>query len=277
LCRTTVSDGSPDGLWTTALVDGAGRTLTVTSKGPDAAHPIVSETRYDNGSLAPAATALPAYGPDPRQWRTMHYDATGRPISITQPDGTKQTWTYSITGGRDTTIYTDEAERTHEQSIDPAQNEAIFSSPAGSTADSVMYRFDGVGHVRMVNAGPRPPTRVRWDGFGEQTNLGHWRYTYDRAGNLRSVSGPAHQHSGFTYDAADRMVSEQIGAHHPPVMRWAYGETAGGASRGRLTSVYDDTGSGWLPRWASPISALRRGRQSRPGPAVHARPNLHNQ
>ncbi|HLL75101.1 MAG TPA: BPSL0067 family protein [Pyrinomonadaceae bacterium] len=216
---------------------------------------VVSETRYDQvgrasqasnpfrttiaGGADPGAAAYWATAEQPSHWTTTAYDALGRVVRVTLPDGTTVETAYA---GVFTTV-TDQAGRQRRQKADALGRVVRVDEPgasgslgaAGAPAQPSFYEYDTLGNVVRISQGLAQP------GLDPEAAASYVQHRY------------------FRYDALSRLTherqAEQAGMipFNDPVTgnaswsrRLVYDEQAGDGSgesyRGLPTSAYDARG-----------------------------------
>lgn len=160
-------------------------------------------TPLPNGKLASVQTDYDEYGRKRRisqpleqtthpttsigtYWTTFGYDALGRQTSLTAPDGTSTTITY--TGARRTT-----------------RTASVATSIGGITDTITTEHYDALGRLRRVEQAAGNTSATNTTGTTTATD-----YTYDVAGRLTSVSdGTSTQADrSFTYDGRGFLAEE---------------------------------------------------------------------
>ncbi|MBE2198234.1 MAG: hypothetical protein IAE79_06450, partial [Anaerolinea sp.] len=164
------------------------------------------------------------------------YDALGRPLAVTAPDGTAATYAYYIVN----TITVDNRNLLALTNVKDANNRIVqqFSNSLGQLAlvrevtgdgsggspyvgdADTRYYYDLVGNLVKVkqssasNADPATwlaQTTMAYDGFGRKTgmsdpDMGNWTYAYDAAGNLTRQKDAKNQAICFRYDGLNRLA-----------------------------------------------------------------------
>jgi RHS repeat-associated protein len=254
--QTAESDGTPDGLWSRTFPDGQGRTVKTVAE-PD----ITVLTTYNPQGLKASVsnpfkgTAVPAY-------TTYGYDAAGRQITLTHPDGSTVNTTYAVVQNpldadfatpRLTKATCTELGVCTRLAFDGASHDVVTSEWNGvGTASTVPeYRtravYDAVGNNTTVTDSLGNVSTMGWDSLGRKTSTsdpdgGLWTYGYDAAGHLTSQTDANGKTLTSVYnDPLGRLTSVSAGttvlvANH-------YDEAGHGAGKGRLTSMTDISGS----------------------------------
>ena len=232
--------------WQTRWFDGRGRTVRDVQP-KDSTYSIAVDTGYTNtgvlsyttvpylfagGAGNPTATPTPITGtPVPS---TIHtYDLDGRPLVITNTDGSRIIYDYSQlqwVGTRD------ESGHQNWQHTDMLgrMDEAWNQDPLGFGPDLLaVYQYDMRDLLTQVTRDPNgaapAKTYIGYDGLGFKNSMqdpdtGTWNYVYDAAGNLTEqrdalcyddthCSDPTH-HLYFTYDNLNRITQKFYGNSH---------------------------------------------------------------
>ncbi|MCI5911855.1 MAG: T6SS effector amidase Tae4 family protein [Prevotella sp.] len=138
-------------------------------------------------------------------WNTNEYDAAGRTVRQTAPDGSSHTIQYNGL----TTVTTDPLGNTTTKTVD--QNGNLVKSIDSEGAE-VVYKYDAGGRCVEV-IGPRTTIRMEYDAAGNRTklddpDLGVSEDTYNAYGELVTHED-AHGKTTYTYDAGGRVIKEE--------------------------------------------------------------------
>jgi RHS repeat-associated protein len=154
-------------------------------------------------------------------YRTMNYDALGRPTSVIQADGSRITTDYTT---HPCTTVTDEAGKSRKSCVDGlGRIKSVWEDPSGVNYETD-YSYDALGNVTGVNQkGSNSATaRVRsfvYNSLSQLTSTtnpesGTISYMYDADGDVVTKTAPApNQTGGATvtttrnYDALNRITS----------------------------------------------------------------------
>ncbi|HEY0489184.1 MAG TPA: lipid II-degrading bacteriocin [Telluria sp.] len=174
----------------------------------------------------------------PPQWLTATYDALGRPITTTAPDGAASVRSYASRpgGGRVLGLR------------DPLGRRAAVESDArGLTRMStdtkggrVTYEYDAAGRLAVTTGATGLKLRYQYDSLGRRIlsndpDLGIWRYRYDAFGQLVEQTDSKNQITTFSYDGIGRIKQRSM---PDSTVRWEYDDGTGG--RGKMTRVYEE-------------------------------------
>jgi RHS repeat-associated protein len=195
-------------------------------------------------------------------------DPLGRAHSVTQPDG-HTTRTY-FEGTRTRVVDPRNAAYQTWSLRDAFGREVGREERNGSNVEmSFTYWYDGLGRLISTRTSGNNSTIVSqdYDMLGRviarfDPDSGDWYYGYDRAGNLVFQNDPkTEQHLQMCYDALDRLTrrctfatEDENAAYVPGACSnacaggsvdsaYSYDEASGGFSRGRLSSVSDQSGT----------------------------------
>lgn len=163
---------NPLGFTVTYQRDADGRVTQVTQPDPDGGGPL----------------AVPV--------TTTTYDASGNVLSVTQPGGATQTWTYDATLNLPLTV-TDALGRTTTMAYDALGNLLTQTDALGNVAT---FTYDSHG---QVTSSTLPDPDGAGPGVAPVTS-----YTYDSLGRLTQVTDPDSTTQQFTYDSADNLISQ---------------------------------------------------------------------
>ena len=195
----TTSPGKP---FEQVFIDKLGRRLRTVTQGMDG-RKIFSDVEYNHlGQVARASD--PYFGGDAVYWHTMTYDAMGRTVATTAPDGTSVTVQYD--GLTTTTI--DQLGRRTRRTTDM---EGRLVESEDDLGGLVQYSYDAAGNCVRV-AGPRTVVTAQFDILGQRTqlvdsDLGTIEYTYNPYGELKSQT-TNEQTVTYTRDKLGRITSE---------------------------------------------------------------------
>jgi RHS repeat-associated protein len=254
--QTAVSDGTADGLWSRTFPDGQGRTIKTVAE-PD----ITVLTTYNPQGLV-GSVSNPFKGAAVPAYTTYGYDAAGRQITLTHPDGSTVNTTYAVVQNpldadfatpRLTKLTCTELGTCTRLAYDGAGHDVVTSEWDGvGTASTVPeYRthavFDVLGNNTTVTDSLGNVSTMGWDSLGRKTSTsdpdtGLWTYGYDAAGHVTSQVDANKKALTSAYnDPLGRLTSVNAGA--TVLLTNHYDEAGHGAGKGRLTSMTDTSGS----------------------------------
>jgi len=176
----------------------------------------------------------------------MQYDALGRKIMQTQPDGNVQEWCYdgvtsitssscnSLIGGTGTGTwvdFTDEIGNQWQRTSDALGRLTVVQEPNGATQNPSMetdYAYDVLNNLLTVNQHGNPAkdtVRTRsfiYDSISElksSTNpeSGTIQYAYDKVGNMIEKFDPRGSTITYSYDALNRVFAKNYSTGDPSV------------------------------------------------------------
>jgi len=179
---------------------------------------------------------------------TLQYDALGRTIVITAPDGTttrtgNQGWTTTIT----------DANGHRKDSIADAHGRLIaVKEYSGTAVYTTTYGYDTLGNLTRVTDTLSHSTVITYDALGRKTamrdpDMGVWSYEYDAAGNLITQTDALGRQLVFGYDTLNRVTgkwSVESGVWKE-LTRYGYDQGTNGI--GQRTAMTDATG---VTAWA---------------------------
>ena len=205
--------GEAGTLDTHQIMDGFGNLIQTRKESEDPAHRIVADTFYDamgrverqsNPYLGDGGTNYSL--PDTTAPATVYdYDAMGRPVRITHPDGEKITrvfdhWTVSETDENGhLTDYHFNAEQKLLTVIEHNQGDDY----------TTRYQYLPTGQLNQITDHPGNITRIYYDTLGrkirmDDPDMGTWLYGYDMAGNLTAQTDARGITTGISYDPLNR-------------------------------------------------------------------------
>ena len=183
--RYKQDDDSIDGLWTETYFDGLGRSYKELRKGPrpGSRSSATSATQSDSSQIHIQSDWYEIGAPQPLQ-EVLRYDAAGRPVSKTHPDGTSLRWSYETTAGRAGVASFGERDRRKTAFLDAlgrlaevgetSQGAELITNFAYNAADELVRISDAQGNV----------TTQEWNRLSHRTrvsdpDMGTWTYKYD--------------------------------------------------------------------------------------------------
>lgn len=244
--RSTLPDGTADGLWTETYADGLDRAYKVIREGPSSSVTYVQERQYADGSDRPQKVSLWHQSGQAPVWETYAYDGAGRQTRITHADGTSASVTYTNdAGGKPYVISLDELGHEHAAWSDTADHVTQVREKNGSAYSYTKYAYDPVGNLIGVTDQSNDTTTFTYDSLGRRTSttdvdMGTQTYTYDAGGLPTSQTDAMGQAVTFGYDALGRVRTRTAGGQ---TTTWTYDEPGHGAGVGRLTSITYPGGS----------------------------------
>jgi RHS repeat-associated protein len=244
--RSSLPDGSGDGLWTDLYTDGLDRAYKVVEEGPTSAVTYVQEKQYSDGREQPQKVSLWHQSSQTPVWETYAYDGAGRQTRITHADGTSATVTYTNDGGgKPYVISLDELGHEHAAWSDTADHVTQVREKNGGSYSYTKYAYDAAGDLVRVTDQNNATTTMSYDSLGRRTSMtdvdmGRQTYTYDAGGLPTGQTDAMGQTIALGYDALGRIRTKTAGGQ---TTTWSYDEPGHGAGVGRLTSVAYPGGS----------------------------------
>ncbi len=214
------------GLSTWSYFDGLGRTIAEKSAGPDG-NIIAFQTKY-NSTGTVSQTSLPYFdGVETSQWVSYTYDAMGRAMTMTAPDGSSASICYynGVTVSIDPDQHRKRITKNEQGKLVKVEE---YTGPFSScTTDALTsyatttYQYDVLGSLRFVTDAEGNQAEMRYDHLGRKVfmhdpdmsgpNGNDWTYFYDANGNLVSQTDAKVQTITFNYDPLNRPVRK----HYP--------------------------------------------------------------
>ncbi len=239
--------------------DGLGRLIQTKSESAKPSQFIVSgQTEYNSRGL-PEKKYIPFFSSNSidtidtidtaRPFSTISYDAMGRAIQSTNPDGTYSTVNYEIgatTGidenGHKQKSYSDIYGRLikKEEYLGADGRSPYYPSEAYTLYASTRYEYDNAGNLKKVIDAHNNITTISYDILGRKTSMndpdmGIWQYGYDILGNLSYQIDAKGQRIDFTYDALNRLTNKTDNATLNA--DYTYDEPVVTNAKGRLTKA----------------------------------------
>jgi RHS repeat-associated protein len=243
---TKLATPSP-AITTTTVMDGAGHPIqTQLNSDPDGT--IFTDTVYDGldrkGSVSnPYRSA----GINASGITTYSYDALGRILSVTTPDGAVATDTYSGA----TKVATDAAGKVRRVDSDAlGRLRAVFEDPAGLNHETD-YFYDLLDNLKLVSQGNCPACQQRTFSYDSLSHLtaattpenGRVTYSYNILGELYLRTDNARHSTSYYFDELSRLFAKTYDDGITPDVDYRYDDVPG--SIGHLTAVGYGGVSGW--------------------------------
>jgi RHS repeat-associated protein len=252
--------GQEGTLDTVQFYDGLGRLIQTKSESEETNKFIVSgQTEYNSRGLPekkylPKFTTNPIDSMDPIDPTDPHtsisYDAIGRIIQTTNPDGTYSTiqyndWTTTTIdeNGHMQKSYFDAYGRLKEKR---EYTGADGRSPYYPYSDytlyaTTLYIYDTLGNLIQTQDAHNNITTITYDTLGRKTSMsdpdmGTWTYEYDAVGNLISQTDAKQRTIEFQYDEINRLIQKTFSDNSPSVT-YTYDDPTTPNSKGRLTKA----------------------------------------
>jgi RHS repeat-associated protein len=216
--------------------DGLNREVGSRTTGLDGTAVYTLQT-YDSRGDIHQATAPFAYG-DPQKATTTTYDALGRVSSISHPDSTTETRSYS---GLTHTI-TNRLGQTQTRTLNAAGWVMQSSDNAGTPVSFTYWPFGDL-KTTTVNNDQATLVSVNYDALGRKTsmtdpNTGTTTYTYNGLGLIATQVDAKNQRTCFGYDALGRQTRRVDNASTTctgTIQAWTYDTKPKG--KGQLASL----------------------------------------
>ncbi len=234
--NTTEEHGTANVIVSESYFDGLGRADHARSDGPGGTT-IVTDTTFDaRGQVA--AKSAPHFSTESPVFTQFSYDAIGRQVQVTNPDGTVGTTSYL----RDKITQTDPNGNVKRKFLDAYDRQKRVEEVNGAETYVTTYEYNAIDALTKVTNQLGHVTTMTYDLMGRKTamsdpNMGNWSYVYDKAGNLISQTDAKGQILNFEYDLQSRMTKKI----YPDLsqINWTYDDLAVPFSKGRLTKVAD--------------------------------------
>lgn len=175
----------------------------------------------------------------------IEYDALGRVISVTNPDGTETQHDYSVTWsdfvtnplGYDTRYYYDAFSKLV----------SVQETDGGTELYTTGYQYDTLGNLIRVTDARGNITEMDYDWLSRKTDMtdpdmGTWSYEYDDNGNLVSQTDAKNQTVNMTYDYLNRITGKMYPAGSG-MTDIAYSYDSGTYGKGQRTGMVDALGT----------------------------------
>ncbi len=265
ITHTRIQSGSTLRVTLYAFHDGLGRTIQTRAPAEDPAQQVVSgavdlnarglvmkqrvpylsafSSSYVPFSLEPSASSLAAV--------SYTYDAVGRLIRTTDPDGSTTSTRYDDGTVTVTDANGHKTSRTQDAYGRLATVEEFTTDSEGAVT---AYTYDALNNLIQVMDAHEHVTQITYDSLGrklgmDDPDMGHWTYAYDAVDNLTSQTDARGVVISFTYDALNRLMQKSYTVPQTSDIRpqtsvtYTYDNPAKAFSKGKLTEVADGSGS----------------------------------
>jgi YD repeat-containing protein len=241
----------------TAYYDRLGRVIRTIKDGFNGQQVVVDNAYNNLGQLV--ATTLPYLSGGTQYWTKTAYDALGRVVTVTAPNGTITTNSYKGRLTQVTVTATDRNPQINTTLVDPKgatvavwndNNQPSLSPISGSDAAytasvstaSVAFTLDGFGRMRVTTLNGQSQTiTADYDALGHQTELndpdkGHWYYANSALGQVLQQIDANSNATASTFDHLGRPLSRT---------------TTGNSSTETANFYYYDTGDNSGNHWVA--------------------------
>ncbi|MFA5060642.1 MAG: LamG-like jellyroll fold domain-containing protein [Candidatus Omnitrophota bacterium] len=187
----------------------------------------------------------------------VSYDAMGRTVQTTNPDGSYATaiyddWPNSTidANGHKQTSYMDAYGRLirKEEYLGADGRSPNYPQAPFTLYATTLYSYDSDGNLIQVEDAQGNVTNISYDTLGRKTqmndpDMGVWQYQYDISGNLISQTDAKNQEINFSYDPLNRLINKSTPTNLN--VDYVYDDPVVNFSKGRLTKAqyetHDDT------------------------------------
>ena len=231
---------------TLTLFDKKGRVLRTVTDGFTAdgvtKRPIQIDTTYDLvGRIE--KTSLPYERGQNIHWSLKRYDALGRAISATAPDGliTETRFSGLSTGGAKVTVVVDPL-NLNRRSTSQINMRKLVVEVVDPMNGTVQYNYDAGGRVIKMIGPTGAETLHEYDELGNRIktsdpDLGTWTYEYDAFGRIKQQTDANRRISRMSYDELGRPI---LRLYDDVTTTWHYDSSEHGL--GKLYSVQNSNG-----------------------------------
>jgi YD repeat-containing protein len=224
----------------TRAYDGMGRPTSSTAGGITTLYEYETIVDNNNGHLyRQDKVSTPFASGESYFWTSTKYDALGRPLRVSAPDGT--TSIYSYDGFR--TIFTDANGNITINTSDILGQTRFLDAPTGP---DLTFDYDDLGNLVSASRGGAI-TAMQYDLGGRKTSMsdsdmGNWSYQYDALGNLKVQTDARACTTNLNYDNLNRPTQKTY-SNCPATSTATYGYDSGTYGKGFRTSMNDGSGS----------------------------------
>ena len=191
--------------YTIEFFDCLGRSIRKVTESVDGRKIYVDVVYNEKGLVE--KTSEPYFPGDAVYWNTNQYDATGRVIRQTAPDGSYYTMQYSGL----TTTTTDPLGHS---SIKTMSAKGLLQQSTDADGTSTTYSYDNRGNCTYIS-GPHTYISMGYDIFGNKisssaSDIGNYTYEYNAFGELTQSQHGSDTPVTYTYDEGGRVVTETL-------------------------------------------------------------------
>ncbi len=253
--HSRVQSGKTDTIDSISFSDGLGRLIQSKSKTENSGVFIVGgQTEYNSRGLA-IKKYLPMYST--ASWGALinidptipssqiTYDAMGRAVRTTNPDGSYATIKYD-----DWASETIDENGHKMRSVADAYGRLIekdeYLGADGRSSNypyedytlygATNYKYDSLGSLLQVTDAKGNETVIDYDNLGRKIDMrdpdmGFWQYEYDLNGNLKKQIDAKNQEIDFTYDALNRLVTKTYPVESEKNVQYTYDKFPAGGGK----------------------------------------------
>ena len=247
--RTATAPNASGPSYSYRYIDGRGRTWQTQARGSSG--DVYTRTTFDGRGSA-ISTSTPTYwngtGAFPGIGPTRTLDDLGRPVKVTHPDASYDTWSY----GPNTVTVVDELGHTMTETTDARGHVVNHTEYDVGTPRTTQYTYDGRGALVTVQDPAGNVTQSFVNSLGLAYKLvdpdrGTIIDDYDAVGHVVQEIDALGQVTQYAYDALGRMTTKttRVGSAEAVSISWGYDERygTGYANMGRRTSATDPYGT----------------------------------
>jgi len=242
------------------FADGLGRVLQSKSISATPGQYIVSgQTEYDSRGLA-VKKYVPFFSTEAFETlvaidtgcdhASVEYDAMGRAVENTSPDGSKanveytdwKTTTIDENGHKQSSLFDAYGRLIIKEEYEGADGRfpSVYPQETYTLYATTQYKYNSQGDLTQTIDALNNTTTISYDRLGrkiamDDPDMGQWTYGYDLNGNLSWQIDARSQRIDFEYDALNRLTRKTDGANLD--VDYTYDETGVDYAKGRLTQV----------------------------------------
>jgi RHS repeat-associated protein len=227
--ETRAADSASNVQWKIEYYDGLSRSIGNLSRGANGST-IVQTRDYDpTGQLS--EECLPYYIGEFPRWTTHTYDALGRPLVVTHPDGSSIRWQYGLLSK----VIQDERGNLRQQQKDALGRVTDVLDFIGGAWHGLAHEYDALGRVVKTTDDDGNQWLHQYDSLGrrirsDDPDLGVWDFAFDASGNMTSQLDAKGIATCFVYDALNRTRSKTTacGTSQAASVYWGFDEPQSG-------------------------------------------------
>lgn len=262
---------------TIAYSDGLGRKLQTRSEGIGGKWVVADAVTFNQRKgvgrkWLPYFAGSPGYSaPDPGQaFTALAYDAKGRSVKETNPDASFRSTVYGplsemVSDEEDNLSTGPHANTPHTFITDGLERLVEVRERNGNATYTTRYEYDGLDNLTKITDNEGNVKTMLFDGLGRKIEMfdpdkHKMKYEYDWAGNLLKTTDAKAQVVGYSYDEANRILTESFNGvkvryHYDADLSAAWPGLAN--TKGKLAWVEDEAGREYHSYDARGNSVLR--------------------
>jgi len=259
--RQRIAYGQPETIDTVSFMDGFGREAQTKTRSAVVGRYVLSGQAQYNSRGLKNKQYLSAFSTNPmevidpidetRPHALITYDAMGRVVQSTNPDGTFSSvgyddWTTSMideNGHKQESVFDAYGRLVEKREYRGADGRSPHYTASPYTLyASTFYTYDSEGNLIQTHDAHNNITTISYDTLGRKISMndpdmGFWQYEYDLNGNLTKQTDAKSQVIQFAYDALNRLTNKKDAIPGGMNVDYTYDDPFVTHSKGRLTKA----------------------------------------